>query len=215
MPSALVSDFDGTITGTDFFSLVAERYMPSGEPDYFERYRAGEITHLQAMQAFFRWTPSDHAALEEILRDTQPDPDLKAACDHLDRAGWQLIIVSAGSSWYIERILDQAGITTAIVHANPGRVVPGQGLQLHPPPDERFFSRTAGIDKSAVMRDALQRYKRVAFAGDGPPDLAPALLTQPGDRFARRWLAEELTRQGEAFRPFEQWSAIVDTLLSA
>jgi 2-hydroxy-3-keto-5-methylthiopentenyl-1-phosphate phosphatase len=34
-PFALVSDFDGTITGRDFYELIAERYMPRDPTDYF------------------------------------------------------------------------------------------------------------------------------------------------------------------------------------
>src|SRR4051794_30833837 len=104
--SALVSDFDGTITRNDFFSLIAERYMPAGSPDYFEQYRRGVISHVQAMQGFFQHAPDDANDLEILIRDTEPDPLLPRTCERLQQHGWNVIIVSAGSSWYIERILN-------------------------------------------------------------------------------------------------------------
>ena len=35
MRKILVSDYDGTITDKDFYSLLAERYIPADTPDYF------------------------------------------------------------------------------------------------------------------------------------------------------------------------------------
>ena len=202
--NALVSDFDGTITEVDFFTLVAERYMPPGSPDYFELYRQKKMTHVEAMQGFFQHSPADPALLEELLRDTLPDPGLRESIQRLEDAGWDLMVVSAGSSWYIERIFDALGITTAVV-SNAGRIVEGKGLQI---------DTTRDVDKAGVVRDAMARYDRVAFAGDGPPDLAPALLVPPELRFARRWLAEQINRSGERFVPFSRWRDVVDVLVA-
>ena len=209
---ALVSDFDGTISEVDFYVLIAQRYMPDDAPDFFAMYRAGELRHWEAMQGFFQYAPSDDTALRELLRDTKPDPEFAASAAALNGAGWDLIIVSAGSLWYIERILDAVGVR-ATVHSIPGEIVPGRGLQLSLPDDSRFFSPEVGVDKSGVVKDALQRYERVAFAGDGPPDVAPSLLVQPKLRFARRFLAEELRARGEGFTEFSRWSEVANALL--
>lgn len=198
MHSALVSDFDGTITHTDFFALVAERHMPKDVPDFFAMYRRKEITHVEAMQRFFDFTPDDPDTLKQLLEDTRPDPNLKRATEDLHKAGWDLIIVSAGSSWYIQRILNTLGVAHAQVHSNSGRIVPGKGLQLD--------DVTRDVDKAGIVRAAQAKYAKVAFAGDGPPDVAPALVVPSGLRFARRFLADELRQRGEAFRPFETWS---------
>jgi 2-hydroxy-3-keto-5-methylthiopentenyl-1-phosphate phosphatase len=63
-----------------------------------------------------------------------------------------------------------------------------------------------------IVRDALKRSERVAFAGDGRPDLEPALLVKPELRFARGWLADAFGERGEKFHPFERWSQIADRL---
>lgn len=210
---ALVSDFDGTITDCDVYALIAERYMPPDHRDYFADYRAGSITHFEAMQAFFHFAPSEPDALARLLRDTNPDPQLAESVRRLEASGWDLIIVSAGSSWYIEQILSAAGVS-ATVHSNPGKIEEGRGLVLHLPEESPFFSPQLGIDKSAVVRSALKRYKNVAFAGDGSPDIEPALLVAPSLRFARRLLAQALDERGECYRPYQTWSEVVDALLS-
>ena len=208
MENALVSDFDGTITRRDFYALIADRYIPRSEPDYLELYRAGKLSHFDAMASYFAHAPADEASLAALLKDTEPDPEFQPAVARLHEASWDLIIVSAGSSWYIDRILAARGVNAA-VHSTPGRVLAGRGLVIEKPLCSPFLSEEVGVDKAAVVRDALGRYKRVAFAGDGPPDVAPALLVEPELRFARDYLARELQRRGEVFRPFERWSDVV------
>ena len=67
----------------------------------------------------------------------------------------------------------------------------------------------------AIVQDALNRSDRVAFAGDGRPDLRSALVVRPQLRFARGWLADALGERGEGFHPFECWSQIADQLQDA
>jgi 2,3-diketo-5-methylthio-1-phosphopentane phosphatase len=211
--SAFVSDFDGTITDFDVYALIAERYMPTDHPDYFADYLAGHVTHFEAMQAFFHFAPSEPQAWDRLLRDTKPDPQLADCVRRLEANGWDLIIVSGGSSWYIEQILGTAGVS-ATIHSNPGQIEEGRGLVLRLPKESPFFSPKAGIDKAGVVRAALKRHKRVAFAGDGPPDVEPALLVAPSLRFARGFLAQALDDRGQPYQPYRIWSEVVEALLS-
>lgn len=207
MRRILVTDFDGTITERDFYALLMER----GAPDFWGDYASGRLTHFEAMAAIFRHAPTDDAALADLLRDMRPDPLLGPSVRALREHGWDVAIVSAGSSWYIERLLTAAGVA-APVYASPGRIEPGRGLVLEAPTASPFFSPETGIDKQAVVRDARKRYGTVAFAGDGPPDLAPALMVEDDLRFARGWLERELRRRGRAFRPYRRWSDIAAML---
>lgn len=213
MKNALISDFDGTITQRDFYLLIRELHMPESAPDYLELYRAGQLGHFEAMAAYFSHAPDEEAALRRMLTLTEPDPRFASAVSALRAASWDLIIVSAGSSWYIERILRDLGVE-AVVHSNPGQIRKGQGLVIERPSGTPFFSAEVGVDKAAVVRDALERYEEVAFAGDGPPDVAPSLLVPPRSRFARGYLAHELRRRGEPFQEFSSWSEIVHSLIS-
>jgi 2-hydroxy-3-keto-5-methylthiopentenyl-1-phosphate phosphatase len=210
----LITDFDGTITENDVYSLVIDRYLPAGAPDIWGAYTSGRLTHFEAMAWYLSLAPTDPAALENLLEATEPDPGLADSVHRLRAAGWDVVIVSAGSSWYIERILAAAGVQVP-VYSNPGRIEPNRGIVLELPRESPFFHREIGIDKSAVLRDGLARYERVAFAGDGPPDLAPSLLVEGQFRFARGWLAAELKRRDLSFQPYGRWSDIVPVLLSA
>lgn len=164
------------------------------------------------MACYFAYAPIGEEALEGLLAASEPDPQLGAMAARLEQSGWELIIVSAGSSWYIDRVLARQGVR-AKVYSNPGRIVPGKGLVIErPAADSPYYSENTGIDKAAVVKDALSRAEVVAFAGDGPPDLQPAMLVKPERRFARAFLASELRARGESFRPFERWSEVVEAL---
>lgn len=208
----LITDFDGTITERDFYSLLRERYIPRDTPDFFAEWRAGRMTHFEAMAAYFAYSPDDADEIDRLLEACEPDPKLGEAFARLERAGWEVLVVSAGCAWYIERVLRRAGLK-ARVHSNAGWLAEGRGLVMERPPRQSpFFSEDVGVDKSAVVRDALARSSEVAFAGDGPPDLAPALLVRADMRFARGHLAEALRERGEGFRSYERWSEIAASL---
>lgn len=207
----LVSDFDSTLTQRDFFDLVRERWPVPPEDDPWEKYVAGELTHFEALAEIFHGIRSDEKALLELVDTMGLDSNLAGSLGTLQDNGWEVVIASAGCDWYIRYLLKTAGVSIP-VHANPGTFDPAQGLLMTLPQESPFFSPTIGIDKPGVVRDALQRAKYVAFAGDGRPDLEPALLVPPEYRFARGWLAEALTERGEAFHPFSRWSEIAAQL---
>ncbi len=207
----LVSDFDGTMTRRDFFHLALET-LPESAALWWRRYEQGEMSHFDALATIFAELRCDEAQARGLIARMEPDPALRGACEELSRAGWRVLVVSAGCAWYIEKILGQAGLDLE-VHSNPGNFHPGAGLRMERPESSPFFDRETGIDKAAVVRRALEETSCVAFAGDGRPDLAPALLVAPERRFAKGWLADELTRRNEAFIPFSRWSEIGERLL--
>jgi 2-hydroxy-3-keto-5-methylthiopentenyl-1-phosphate phosphatase len=210
MRKVLVSDFDGTMTRRDFYQLVAERLLPPGTPDYWGEYRAGRLTHFDALNAYFAAAVPGEGALHEIARDMGLDPGLRHGVQRLRSAGWDVLVASAGCAWYISRLLHEAGVVLQI-HANPGEVVEGR-LVMGLPRTSPVFCPSTGIDKPGVVRLALATHDVVAFAGDGPPDLEPALLVRPELRFATGHLAGELERLGEGFQRFEDWSEVARTL---
>lgn len=208
----LVSDFDGTMTRNDFYQLVAARLLPPGTPDFWAEYRAGRITHFEALRSYFLAARPGEHALIDLYHDMKLDPDLRAGLVALKSAGWSVVVASAGSLWYIDRLLRESRARDLMeVHANLGHIAGGR-LVMELPQGSPFFSSEVGIDKPAIVRQALATAEVVAFAGDGPPDVEPALLVDPAWRFATGFLAEELARRGEGFRPFERWGEIARML---
>ena len=89
-----------------------------------------------------------------------------------------------------------------------------RGLVIERPFDSPFYNEETGISKRDVVLDALRSGAKVYYAGDGSPDIDSAMLVRPERRFARRYLAEYLSRCREGFNEFETWSEIADELLA-
>lgn len=210
----LVSDFDGTMTRHDFYQLVRKRWWNEAEPDPWEEYLAGRLSHFDALNQFFACIRADESTLRTFAEGMELDPTLPEALERLHQAGWSLVIASAGCAWYIRHLL--AGIRTPFtLHASPGHLVPGGGLVMTPPVNSPFYTPATGIDKLAVVQHALAQSGRVAFAGDGPPDLAPAGLIPGPLRFARGYLAQALTAQSESYHSLTGWKTLADQLLES
>jgi 2,3-diketo-5-methylthio-1-phosphopentane phosphatase len=208
----LVSDFDGTMTRHDFYKLAIEELLPPDTPDYWAEYRAGALTHFEALRRYFAGIRASEAEVLAAVERMELDPELPAAVSALRRAGWAVVVTSAGCDWYIRRLLAAAGVE-AEVHSNPGRFEAGKGLLMEMPTGSPFLSPTLGVDKTAVVRRLLADGRTVAFAGDGFPDADPARLV-PGElRFARGNLADVLRDERLPFHPFAAWSDIARVLL--
>jgi len=208
----LVSDFDGTMTRFDFFE-IARRYLPSAaEHDYWQDYLDGKISHFEALAAIFAAIRTDFAGMENVMARMEFDPTLRDSVTRMESAGWKIIVASAGCDWYIRRLLKNAGLALE-VHANPGVFTPENGLRLSLPTDSPYFIRDRGIDKEAIVRAALARDPKAAFAGDGRPDIEAAMHVSGSRLFARGMLAGYLTENGRPFHLFENWKQIADTLL--
>lgn len=206
--NVFVTDFDGTMTAVDFFDVVLHHADLSTMPDYWGACVAGQLTHVEALHGIFQQAPRDPQILETYLAETQLDPQTVEAVDRLRTHGWEIVVVSAGSRWYIERLLQEVRNQVRII-ANPGDFSPETGLTMTWPSAELpWYSPHFGVDKSAIVRLLRDRGAVVAFAGDGRPDLTAARMVPAELRFARGWLAETLAREGLSYRPFERWSEI-------
>jgi 2-hydroxy-3-keto-5-methylthiopentenyl-1-phosphate phosphatase len=215
LSNVLVSDFDGTLTRRDFFKLAIQRLLPPGCPDFWSAYRAGRITHFEALRRYFAEIRASESEVLAVVDLMELDSGLPLALADLRQAGWNVVVTSAGCEWYIRHLLDQAGVQLE-VHSNPGRFVPGRGLLMELPVGSQFCSPELGVDKAQVVKHHLERAQggAVAFAGDGFPDEEAAMLVPDNLRFARGDLADVLQQKGEPFRSFETWSEIARQILS-
>jgi 2-hydroxy-3-keto-5-methylthiopentenyl-1-phosphate phosphatase len=207
----LISDFDGTMTRKDFFRVALEM-LPEATAQWWLRYERGEVSHFDALANIFDALRCSNEEMTEIIAQMQFEPGIREACESLSQANWRVIVVSAGCGWYIEKIFRDAQLKLE-VHSNPGVFTEGTGLKMSRSKLSSYYHVETGIDKAAVVRKAFCETPHVAFAGDGRPDLEPALLVPAESRFARGWLAEELERRKESFVPFAKWDEISSHLL--
>ena len=206
------SDFDGTITDVDFYELVLAKMAPALAEDAMPSFRRGELTLFDLLDRIFSSIRLTEHEVLALLPELQPDPDLARDFDRLADAGWELHVVSAGSSWYIERLFEQVGVQAPVtIHANPGRFEKGRGLVMSLPDDARVARHDIGIDKAAVVRLYSDGAETIAFAGNSAPDLPAARIAT--ECFAREPLGGLLRAEGIPFRPFVRWHDVAELLL--
>ena len=210
----LVSDFDGTMTRHDFYSLAIEKLIPADTPNYWTEYRAGRLTHFEALRRYFAAIDSTEQDVLEVVRQMEFDPEIPRRLESLQAAGWQVVVTSAGCEWYIRHHFAAAGIDIP-VYSNPGRFDEQHGLMMELPGQSPYFSASVGVDKQAVVQSYIRQGARVAFAGDGYPDADAARLVPADLRFARADLADVLRQENRSFRPFEKWTDISRMLLES
>jgi 2,3-diketo-5-methylthio-1-phosphopentane phosphatase len=212
MERVFVTDFDGTMCGSDFYRLVVDRFGPPHVQHYWNEYVSGRITHFDALRSIFQETAVGEEALKSLLPDMAFDDRAVEAVRKLESGGWRIIVVSAGCHWYIDQLLAEAGLELE-VHSNPGGIEDGR-LVMRRPESTPFPSHAAGIDKQAIVRLHRDRGCELAFAGDGYTDEEAAMLVPESRRFARANLAEKLRERGAGYIPFNRWAEIADVLCS-
>lgn len=203
----LITDFDGTMTARDFYSCAVELLLTPEDLKPWNAYTQHEITHFEALRRIFERIRATESEMGQVLQAMLFDPVAAAAVERMNDCGWEVIVVSNGCGWYIDQFFKRYNLDLQL-HTNPGEYSPAHGLRMQLPRDSPFFSEQYGISKGAVVRDAITRHRQVAFAGDGRPDLEPALMVPSEFRFAKGWLAAALAERDEAFLEFEAWSEI-------
>lgn len=206
-----VSDYDGTMTDHDFY-IKAATLLPEGTPDFWQQHLDGEKTVFEVLQDLFASIRGTEDELMQVARSGELDPGFSTSLKQLEAKGWRVVVASIGCEWYISRILAEQGANIPIV-ANPGKFVPGQGLQMTQLVDTPFHSTTAGVHKEDIVKAALATGATVAFAGDSRPDYDAAMTVEPQWRFARHGLADILESESIPYHCYDNWSHVARMLL--
>lgn len=210
----LFTDFDGTVTDVEFYEFAMTRLDSTLTEDPLAETAAGRLSVFEVQRLIFGAIGMDEEQVIALLPDLQPDPCLAEDFDRLAAAGWELHVVSAGSSWYIERLFDAIGVRAPVsIHANPGRFITGRGLVITLPEDERVADPDTGIDKAEVMRIHGEGAGCIAFAGNSHVDLSGARLATAGCCFARAPLDQLLSDEGRSFQTIERFHDVANALL--
>ncbi|MFH0942023.1 MAG: MtnX-like HAD-IB family phosphatase [Chloroflexota bacterium] len=169
-------DFDGTITCEDQAFMILDAYATGPWRQFLDDYRQGKITVGEFNRRAFALVREAEATLVEFVRRTARRragfPEFVAFCR---QAGLRCVIVSNGLDFYINTILEGAGISGLEVFAARTRFTPGGIRVNYPGPDGRDLQ--AGF-KEAYTRHFLAQGYRVVYVGNGWSDIFPACLAE-------------------------------------
>lgn len=205
---AFVSDFDGTITPEDFFWYVSERYLDEQALAPWQRYLEGRETHLNALNQIFAKIHVPVAAFDDFIKTIPYDQNFPETAVLCREKNIPFYICSAGCDYYINRIIGpemKAGNIRLVT--NQGIYSEESGLKMIPPPENSpYYDAKVGISKAAVVQKLKDEGYFVVFAGDGPPDVAPAALADVV--FAKKILLGRCCEQGMDYLKFDDYNDI-------
>ncbi|WP_147803369.1 MtnX-like HAD-IB family phosphatase [Alkalicoccus halolimnae] len=207
---AFVSDFDGTISKKDFYWIVIEKYFPEGH-EMVKKWKAGEIKDIDFLSKVFT---SIHQEEEQILQDVLDipiDEHIPRFIRRVQENGGKFYVLSAGTDYYINYILEKYGIKNVTVLSNKG-YYKDKNVHLDINPENRYHSDRYGIDKSKVVQDLKKEFDTVHFAGDSEPDSHPAVYADV--TFAKDKLQDILTEKNVPFVPVTDFTEVEKELVN-
>lgn len=206
---AFISDFDGTLTKKDFYKILSEAYFKEDLLPIYNSWRNGEMKDREYLSYVFNNIKRSEAEILEDILNIPLDPFANAFIEQVKAAGGDFIVISAGTSYYIDKIFEKHNIKGIDVYSNKG-VFKDNGIYFDLDENSEFYSDRYGIDKLAVLEKLKVNYKKIFYAGDSGPDLKPALISDLV--FARGTLVELLKKENKYFIEFESFSEVWDKL---
>ena len=206
---AFISDFDGTLTKKDFYKILSDTYYKEELSPIFKSWKNGEMKDREYLNYVFNNVNRNEEELLEDILNIAFDPTAIAFIDKVKAAGGDFIIISAGTNYYIDKVLEKNHIEGVDVYANKS-VFKDNGIHFDLDEHDEFYSDLYGIDKLIVLKKLKGNYKKVFYAGDSTPDLKPAL--EADVVFAKGKLINLLKEKNKDFIEFENFSEIWDKL---
>ena len=204
-PFVFVSDFDGTLTEKDFYQMIIDDYLGEAGQTLYKEWREGLHDDKDFLDKIYSSINREEAEiLEDILR-IEWDESATQFIKQIRENGGEFIILSAGTSYYIDRLLKEKGLSVIKVCSNPG-VYKDKGIHLQLDKNSPYYSDKYGIDKAKVIEDLKKQYTHVYYAGDSAPDIPPCKIADIA--FAKGKLQDLLNAEGINFIPVESYKDI-------
>lgn len=212
MKRLFVSDFDGTITGKDFFLLYIDNFLGEKGRNYLADYRAENNPSYQFLNNVFAMAAITDEQYRQLLAEITWDSYFPRFLTDLQGMGIDHLILSAGVAFYIEDALAGKGIVGQRVIANSGERKDGY-IRLTHDKSSPIFSELYGVDKGKAVKLLRKEYDYIYFAGDSLPDIGAA---EEADMvFAKKALWRHFQDAGsEKYNFFETYQDIIHVLKS-
>jgi 2-hydroxy-3-keto-5-methylthiopentenyl-1-phosphate phosphatase len=210
MAMIIQCDFDGTITEEDVSFALLDAFAQGDWRKIFQQYRDNEISVGEFNSRAFAMVKASREELLDIAKNKIKLRDgfheLVSYCRGRD---FRLVIVSNGLDFYVESILNDAGLGDIEAHAAQTWSHP-DGLKVQyigpdsTPLDSDF--------KVAYTRLFLKNGYRVVYVGNGPSDIFAASLSQ--HIFARDGLLDCCREKNLQCKPFDDLHDVIRGLES-
>lgn len=200
-----VSDFDGTLTEKDFYKIIMDKYLKEKCRNLYKDWRNKKIRDIDYLGYVFENIGRNEKEILEDIMEISIDPYAKEFINNVKSSGGDFAVVSAGTSYYIERLFESKEIKNVTIYSNKS-IFKDNGLHFQLDETSEFYSSIYGIDKEKVVKKLKEKYNLIFYAGDSEPDLKAALISDVV--FARGSLSELLRENDKKFIEFKNFQDI-------
>ncbi len=201
---AFVSDFDGTISHKDFYSIIIEKHFSDGEK-LIKDWQAGRMKNIDFLSKVFASIDQNEEQIIAEILQIPIDEHVPSFIQTVQDNGGDFYILSAGTDYYINHILKEYNIKNVKVLSNEG-YYHNKNIHLNIDPEHRHYSEQYGIDKSKVVQELKEQYETIHYAGDSEPDSHPAVHSDLN--FAKKELQDLLKEKNVPYIPIETFKDV-------
>ena len=206
--TAVLSDFDGTITPTQVLNTIYEKFAAPSYKQTLRRWDRGEISTMEEVETVFKTVTSSKQEIEAYLDTVALDPGFKALRQYCADKGIYFAILSDGFCWYIDYILNKHAVNGTRVYASDIHFESDGFRFSYPWYDDSTPMRSTS--KPTVVRDYQRRGFEVVFIGDGLSD--QEVLGVADQVYAKDVLLKFARERGEEVKAFENLFEVVEDL---
>ena len=204
-----ISDFDGTLTEKDFYQMIIDDYLGEEGQMLYKEWRRGHYQDKDFLGKIYRAINREEAEILEDIFRIEWDESANDFIQKVRQNGGEFIILSAGTSYYIDKLLKEKGLSDLKVYSNPG-IYKDKGIHLQIDTTSHYYSERYGIDKAKVVEDLKKQYTHVYYAGDSAPDILPCKIADMA--FAKGSLQEMLKAENVDFVPMKSFKDVATIL---
>jgi len=201
---AVLTDFDGTITRTDVAEAILQEFGPPEWWEIEELHRARKIGTRETMSRQFALLRAKQDDLLQFVdAHVELDETFRAFVRFCEARGYRLEIVSEGLDFYVRYLLRKWGIQLP-VRTNHAVFERG-GVTIEYPWADATCTLCGTCKLLRLFQLRVEGY-RMAYVGDGPSDLCPAI--EADLVFAKEELARLCDEEAIPYVRFERFADV-------
>lgn len=209
---AVLCDFDGTVAREDVGNLLFRTFADSGRCcEAVGEWKEGRISSRDCLEREAALARVSREALDEFITQRKLDPYFKDFVDFAHRRKMEIIIVSDGLDYYIERMLMRTGLAHIDFFAN-ALDLGDHSLHVKFPYYDMLDCRSCGNCKRYHMENYKSEGYFVVYVGNGLSDRCPSKYAD--FVFAKGDLLDYCAKNGVASTEFRNFRDVEREILN-
>ncbi len=208
---AIICDFDGTVAGEDVGNLLFRTFTENeASLKVVSQWKKGLLSSRDCLEQECALAKASRTELDRFIRDRKLDTYFKDFLDFTKKRGMELVILSDGLDYYIEKMLLRSGAAEVNFFANKMEMT-DHSMTVHFP----YFDLLDCKDCGNCKKYHLEKYREdgyfIVYVGDGLSDRCPA---EHADMvFAKGDLAEHCRMNGIDHKVFNNFRDVERELI--